>query len=357
MLAENGCGFVSPNPMVGAVVVKNNRIIGQGWHTKYGSPHAEREALANCSEDPRGADIYVTLEPCCHYGKQPPCTLALIDAGIKRVFIGSADPNPLVAGKGVQILRQHGIEVVENVLRDKCDRLNEIFFHYITTKRPFAAFKYAMTADGKTAAYTGKSQWITDIKAREHVHYLRKKYSAIMIGSGTAKADDPLLNCRIEGGRNPLRIVCDTGLTLSTQSKLVRTASDIPLLIATCCTDTEKHKQYIEKGCKIEVINKKDGCVDLYQLMTRLGEMNIDSVLIEGGGTLNWSALNAGIVNKVYCYIAPKLLGGSSAKTPVEGMGFPSPGDAVMLKTQSIRTIGNDILIESEAAGNVYRNN
>ena len=131
MLAENGCGFVSPNPMVGAVVVKNNRIIGQGWHTKYGSPHAEREALANCSEDPRGADIYVTLEPCCHYGKQPPCTLALIDAGIKRVFIGSADPNPLVAGKGVQILRQHGIEVVENVLRDKCDRLNEIFLHYI----------------------------------------------------------------------------------------------------------------------------------------------------------------------------------------------------------------------------------
>ncbi len=355
-LAKQGCGFVSPNPMVGAVIVKNGRIIGEGWHTKYGCPHAEREALAHCTESPHGADIYVTLEPCCHFGKQPPCTDALIEAGIKRVFVGSPDPNPLVAGKGVEILRSKGIEVRENILRDECDSLNEIFLHYITKKKPFAALKYAMTADGKIAAYTGKSKWITGEAARNDVHYLRKKYSAIMIGIGTAKADDPMLNCRIENGRDPVRIVCDTHLALSADSKLVKSARDIPLMIVCCCKDESKHKAYLDAGCEIIVTEERNGHTDLPELMTELGRRGIDSVLVEGGATLNWAMLSEGLVNKVYTYIAPKLLGGIGSKTPIGGKGFPSPDEAVKLHTQAVRMIGEDILIESEVIGNVHGN-
>ena len=355
-LARRGCGFVSPNPMVGAVIVKNNTIIGEGWHTKYGCPHAEREALAHCSDDPCGADIYVTLEPCCHYGKQPPCTDALIEAGIKRVFVGSPDPNPLVAGKGVEILRSHGIEVHENILREECDALNEIFLHYITSRKPFVAMKYAMTADGKISAFTGASKWITGEKAREDVHFLRKKYSAIMVGIGTAIADDPMLNCRIENGRDPVRIVCDSHLALPLDSRLVRSARDIPLIIASCCTDAEKQKPYLDAGCDIITVPQKDDHTDLAALIEELGRRGIDSVLTEGGGTLNWSMLKAGIVNKVYAYIAPKLLGGKGAPSPVGGEGFPSPDEAVKLRTVDVRMIGEDILIESEVTDFVHGN-
>ena len=199
-LAKKGEGFVSPNPMVGAVIVKDGEIIAEGWHEKYGDLHAERNALKHCTQSAEGADMYVTLEPCCHYGKQPPCVNAIIEAKIKRVIVGSGDPNPLVAGKGIQILREHGIEVVENVLKDECDKLNEIFMYYIQHKRPFVAMKYAMTMDGKIATYKGLSKWITGEKAREHVHKLRHRYKAIMAGIGTVLADDPLLTCRLEDG-------------------------------------------------------------------------------------------------------------------------------------------------------------
>ncbi len=202
-LAKKGCGWTSPNPMVGAVVVKEGRIIGQGWHQRYGQTHAERNALASCTEDPQGATLYVTLEPCCHYGKQPPCVDAILDAGIHRVVVGSADPNPLVAGKGIAILRAHGIDVTENVLQEECDALNKVFFHYITTKRPFVSMKYAMTMDGKIATYTGASKWITGEIARNHVQRQRHRFRGIMVGVGTILADDPLLTCRIEGGRDP----------------------------------------------------------------------------------------------------------------------------------------------------------
>ena len=203
-LAEKGCGFVAPNPMVGAVIVKDGRIIGQGWHERYRGSHAERNALASCTESPRGADMYVTLEPCCHHGKQPPCVDAILEAGIRRVVIGSTDPNPLVSGKGIQILRENGVEVTENILQKECSALNEVFFHYIRTGRPFVVMKYAMTLDGKIAAYTGVSKWITGEAARNHVHQQRHRFTAIMTGVGTVLADDPLLTCRMEGGRNPL---------------------------------------------------------------------------------------------------------------------------------------------------------
>ena len=200
-LAEKGSGFTAPNPMVGAVIVKDEKIIGEGWHQKYGEAHAERNALAQCVEDPTGAVMYVTLEPCCHQGKQPPCVDAIIEAGIKRVVIGSEDPNPLVRGKGIKILKEHGIAVTEHVLSEECRQLNEVFLHFIQTKRPFVVMKYAMTMDGKIATKTGASKWITEEAARQHVAWQRHRYTAIMVGVGTVLADDPLLTCRVEGGR------------------------------------------------------------------------------------------------------------------------------------------------------------
>lgn len=357
-LAAKGCGYTAPNPMVGAVIVKNDRIIGQGYHERYGDLHAERNALASCTESPAGATIYVTLEPCCHYGKQPPCTDAIIKSGISRVVIGSGDPNPAVAGKGIQILRQHGIEVVEHVLEDECQQLNEVFFHYIQTKQPFVVMKYAMTMDGKIAAYTGASKWVTGEQARQHVHQQRHKYTAIMVGVNTVLTDDPLLTCRIEHGKNPVRIVCDSHLRTPITSQIVQTASRIPTIIATLYTDDERKKPYEDKGCHVLTVPKsKDGHVNLSALMDILGRQHkIDSILLEGGATLNWAAMESGIVKKVQAYIAPKLFGGAESKTPVSGQGFASPAEAVLLSNSKITQLGEDFLIESEVIDHVHRN-
>ncbi len=347
-LAEKGWGWTSPNPMVGAVIVKNGKIIGQGWHEKYGQLHAERNALAACTESPEGGTIYVTLEPCCHYGKQPPCVNAIIDAGIQRVVTGSGDPNPLVSGRGIQMLREHGIAVTEHVLQEDCDRLNEVFFHYILTKRPFVVMKYAMTMDGKIAAYTGLSKWITGEPARNYVGKQRHRYTGIMAGVGTVLADDPMLNCRIENTKNPVRIICDTHLRTPLHAQVVSTAKQIPSIFATCCRDRERQLLYEEKGCRILVLDEQNGHVDLNQLMEKLGQEGIDNILLEGGGTLNWAALQSGIVQKVQTYIAPKLFGGETAKTPIEGQGVISPAAAFHLKNSTVIRLGEDFLIESE---------
>lgn len=353
-LAKKGCGRVSPNPMVGAVIVKDGRIIGKGYHERYGDLHAERNALASCREKPEGATMYVTLEPCCHHGKQPPCTEAILEAGISRVVVGSADPNPLVSGKGIDMLREHGICVTEGILKEECDSINEVFFHFIKTKRPYVVLKYAMTMDGKIAAYTGASKWITGEEARGHVQQQRNRYSSIMVGVGTILADDPQLTCRIKGGRNPIRIICDSALRTPLSARVITTARKVPTILATCCSDREKYEAYREAGCRILLMPEKNGHVDLQALMVRLGEEHIDSVLLEGGGTLNWSALESGIVQKVMVYLAPKLFGGQSAKTPVEGTGFSLPEEAAVLKNSRIRRLGEDFLIESEVDNNVY---
>lgn len=354
-LAEKGAGLTSPNPMVGAVIVKNGRIIGQGWHRQYGHLHAERAALADCTENPGGAVLYVTLEPCCHYGKQPPCTDAILASGIRRVVIGSSDPNPLVSGKGTELLRAQGVDVTEHILKEECDRLNEVFFHYIQTKRPFVVMKYAMTMDGKTAAYTGASKWITGETARAHVQQQRFRYSAVMAGVGTILADDPLLTCRI-AEKNPVRIICDTCLRTPLHSQIIQTAREVPTILATCCSDKSRLAVYRNTGCRILGLSKKNGRVDLPQLMERLGQEQIDSILLEGGSTLNWSALESRIVQRVQAYIAPKLFGGQEARTPIEGPGVPFPDDAFFLKNSTFKKLGNDFLMESEVDYSVYRN-
>lgn len=349
-LAKKGMGFVSPNPMVGAVIVKDGEIIGQGFHRKYGELHAERNAFADCrarGNSAEGADLYVTLEPCCHYGKTPPCTEAVIENKIKRVFIGSSDPNPLVAGKGAEILKNNGIEVYEGVLKDECDELNEVFFHYIKLKKPFVIMKYAMTIDGKIACFNGSSRWVTGESARLNVQKDRKRYSAIMVGVNTVISDNPMLTCRIENGVNPTRIICDTNLRTPIDCNITDTAKEVPAIIATCCNDTEKQAEYIKKGCKIIVTEKKDNHVNLNQLVDELGKLKIDSVILEGGGELNWSAIKSGIVDKVQAYIAPKIFGGANAKTAVSGTGFDSPDKACILYDSHIRQIGDDFLIES----------
>lgn len=356
-LAKQGVGWTAPNPLVGAVVVKNGRVIGEGYHRKYGELHAERNALAACTEDPAGATLYVTLEPCCHYGKTPPCTEIIIEKKIAKVVIGSRDPNPKVAGKGARILREHGIEVVEDYMREACDALNPVFFHYITTKTPYVVLKFAMTLDGKIATRTGASKWITGEAARNHVHQLRGRYAGILAGIGTVLADDPMLNCRIDGAHQPLRIILDSQLRIPMGSRLVRSAKEYPLLIVCneSTRDREEGANRIQKleeaGAKVWTLPEKNGHPDLNVLMQRLGEEKIDSVLIEGGGTVNEAALKAHIVHHVYAYIAPKIFGGEDAKTPVEGSGIRLPQECANLRLAKITVLLNDMLLEYDVEG------
>ncbi len=354
-LAERGAGWTNPNPLVGAVIVKDGRIIGQGWHHRCGGLHAEREALADCSESPAGATLYVTLEPCCHQGRQPPCTDAILEAGIQRVVVGSDDPNPLVAGKGIELLRARGVEVEAGVCREACDAINRVFFHYIRTRRPYVVLKYAMTLDGKIATYTGASRWITGEAARARVHQDRHRCAAIMAGVGTVFSDDPLLTCRMEGGRNPVRVICDTHLRTPLASRIIRTAGEVPTILAACGPTEEQAAPYRSAGCQIWDLPEREGHVDLAALMDRLGQAEIDSVLLEGGGQLNWSALEAGLVQRVQAYIAPKLFGGTAAPGPVGGAGVALPAQAVSLRDLCLTPVGEDFLLEGEVESHVHR--
>lgn len=348
-LAKKAEGRTHPNPLVGAVIVKDGRIIGEGWHHRRGELHAEREALKHCTEPPIGGTMYVTLEPCCHTGRQPPCTEALIAAGIKTVYVGSADPNPLVAGGGIRALRANGIEVVTGFMKEQCDALNVPFFHYITTGRPWVLLKYAMTLDGKIAAYTGLSQWITGEEARENVHRDRNRYTAIMVGVGTVLKDDPHLTCRIPGGRDPIRIICDTNLNTPLTAQIVKAAPETPTWIVTACSDETRLAPYRAAGCEIVSCEKgADGHLDPQTLLNELGKREIDSLILEGGARLNGSFVRCGLVDRVQAYIAPKILGGTAAPSPVGGTGFPDPNRALRLGEVSITRLGEDLLLEAD---------
>ncbi len=362
-LAVKGRGYTNPNPMVGAVIVKEGRIIGEGYHEKYGQLHAERNAFKNCTESAEGATIYVTLEPCCHYGKTPPCTEAIIENGIKRVVVGMLDVNPVVAGNGVRILEEHGIEVTVGVLEEECRKLNKIFIKYILEKIPFVTMKYAMTADGKIATVTGQSKWITGSSSRENVHRTRHAMMGIMVGVGTVIADDPMLDVRLpEFGKaeevtnkapsNPIRIICDSSLRTPLDAKVVTTAKEIRTIIATVSGDSEKIQAYEEMGSEVLRVDALDGRVDLKKLVKMLGEMGIDSILLEGGGELNFSAIKAQIVDEVQIYMAPKIFGGN-AKSPVAGEGIENIDEAVMLNPVKVEMFDGDVFIENEV---IYRN-
>ena len=355
-LAKRGLGRVNPNPLVGAVIVKDDHIIAEGYHARYGDLHAERSAFSKLKDPAEaiGAEMYVTLEPCCHQGKQPPCTQAIIEHGIRKVYVGSDDPNALVAGKGIRILREAGIEVETHVLKEECDALNPVFFHYITSKTPYVVMKYAMTMDGKIACDNGESKWVTGEMARAHVAKVRNALSGIMVGVQTVLQDDPKLTCRMPGGRNPGRIVCDSYLRTHLDCNLLQTIDEAPVWIATLseCMESEKATKLREKGAELIVVPQADGenmeGIDLNALCKELGERGIDGLLIEGGSTLHAGALQAGIVDHVLVYMAPKIFGGSGRYTPVRGEGVQSPAQAWQFKRSHVTELGEDILIEYE---------
>lgn len=351
-LAKLGQGWTRSNPMVGAVIVKNDQVIGRGYHRQYGGLHAEREALKDASEkghDVKGTTMYVTLEPCCHFGKTPPCTQSIIKAGIEKVVVAATDPNRLVAGKGIQELRDHNIVVETGLLAKESQDLNRKFNYFMKHNRPYVTMKYAMTLDGRTAAYTGDSKWISDKTAREHVHYQRHSHQAIMIGIGTALADDPALTVRIDDfeGINPIRIVCDTSLKLPLTSKLVKTAKETPTIIATINQNPQDHQAYQEAGCQLLIVKAKNDKLDLLDLITQLGQQGIQSIYVEGGSQLNASLLEAGLIQEIHTYIGPKVIGGFDQYSPISGFGFPQMDQALTSNIQAITPLGKDLLIES----------
>ena len=370
-LAKKGAGFVNPNPMVGCVVVKDNEIITEGYHEYYGGFHAERNALTNTTADCKDATLYVTLEPCCHYGKTPPCTEIIIEKSIKKVVVGLLDPNPLVAGKGIKILEDAGIEVVSGVEVDKIKELNKVFLKYINTKRPYVLLKTAMTIDGKIASYTGDSKWITNEKSRKLVHKLRSEMMGIVAGIGTVKADNPMLNSRLEvqqptansqqpNVHQPIRIIVDTKASISLESNIVKTANEYRTILAvsdqlsaiSCQQSANGQQSKVEmlKSLNVEILycKEKDGHVDINDLMIKLGQKGIDSILLEGGATLNAAFLEAGCVDEVYAFIAPKIIGGEHSKSPVGGQGIELMKDAIVLNDIKIETFDNDILIKGK---------
>ena len=352
LLAKMGIGKVNPNPLVGAVIVKDDKIIGEGYHTCYGELHAEREAIKAATENGfscEGAEMYVTLEPCCHTGKQPPCTDAIIEAGIKRVYVGSEDPNPKVAGNGIWTLRENGIEVVTNSMKDECDKLNPIFFHYIETNRPYVVYKYAMSLDGKTATATKKSKWISNEVSRARVQELRNEYMAIMVGIGTVLNDDPSLTCHMEGGKNPIRIICDGDLRIPFESQIVQTAKEVKTYIVSKAEYEKKNRHKIRElkdyGIGTLLIpTAEDGNINLNKLFDQLGKMHIDSVLLEGGGELAWSMLSGDFVDEIKCFVAPKLFGGN-APSPVSGRGIDEVSEAFNFELKDIERFDGDVCL------------
>lgn len=344
-LAEKGKGHTSPNPMVGAVIVKNNKIIGEGYHEKCGFAHAEVQAFNNATEDTEGADMYVTLEPCSHYGKTPPCADKIIEKKIKRVIIAANDPNPLVSGNGIRKLQSSGIEVFTNVLRDESIKLNEVFMKYIVNKEPFVVLKLASSLDGKIATYSGQSKWITNKQSREYTHTLRGIYSGIMVGVGTILADNPILNCRVDGYKNPVRIIVDSSLSTPINYNVVTTSKDIRTIFAvTEKADKNKIKAFEDMGAEIIILQSNCGKVPLKELVLYLGKNGIDSILVEGGGTLAFSMLKENCVDKVVYFTSPIIIGGEKAKNAISGQGFETLNDCIRLKDIERKYFGDDIL-------------
>lgn len=347
-LASKAMGQTSPNPLVGAVIVKNGKIIGQGFHLHAGTLHAEINALHEAGRNAAGADLYLNLEPCSHYGRTPPCVDAIIERKIKKVIVGMMDPNPLVNGRGIKKLKRAGVEVTTGILEEECRKLNEVFIKYITTRCPFVILKVAASLDGRIASESGDSKWITNEKSREYVHKLRSEVDAVLVGIGTVQKDDPMLTTRLKGGKgkDPIRIVVDSTLKISPKAKVFNPASKAQTIIATTPKVSPKKIKIIEKlGAQILIVPSQNR-VDLNLLMEALGKEEITSVLIEGGSEINTSALQAGIVDKVLFFYAPRIIGGKKAPLIVGGEGVAKVEDAFLLHQIKTRRFGEDVMIE-----------
>ncbi len=346
-LALRGAGHTRPNPMVGAVLVKDGRIIGEGWHKQYGGPHAEVNAFASATEDPEGATLYVSLEPCSHYGKTPPCADLIIRKKVARVVAALEDPNPLVSGRGFRKLRANGIRVTVGVLAEEARHINDVFLTYVTRKRPFVLYKAAMSLDGKIACHTGESQWISSEKSREEVQRLRGILSGIMVGAGTVIADNPRLTCRMEEYENPARIIVDGKLRVPVESRIFHEPGR-NIILTTSERSPEKKKALENLGVEmIEADSEEPGKVDLKSAMLALGIKGIDGILLEGGPTLAASALEAGIIDAVRFYIAQKIIGGREAPSPFAGTGAAHMNEVVPLTDAVYGTSGDDLWIQA----------
>jgi len=334
--------------MVGAVIVRDGRIVGQGWHRQAGTPHAEINALQQAGDLAQGATMYVTLEPCSHYGRTGPCADALIATGIKKVVVAMNDPNPLVAGRGIKKLREVGIEVVEGVLAAEAAILNEIFIKYISTQMPFVVLKSAMSLDGKIAAYTGHSQWITGPESRERVQKLRDCYDAILVGIGTVLADNPSLTTRLPyKGKNPLRIIVDSMARTPLDAHVLTDGLAPTIIVVTDKAPENRINALSACGAEVLVAKAKQGGVDLRQLFKALTRKDITSILIEGGASINASVLAENLVDKIYWFIAPKIIGGKGALGPVGGQGVTDVNHAYLFENMNIEPIGQDIVISA----------
>lgn len=344
-LAESAAYQTTPNPPVGAVVVKNGRILGMGAHLKAGEGHAEVHALRQAGSEAEGADMYVTLEPCAHFGKTPPCADLIVEKGLRRVFVAAIDPNPLVGGKGIEKLRAAGIEVKTGICEKKALALLTPFFHFIQTNRPYVTIKTAVTADGKTAAHTGHSRWITSDAAREDVHLLRSRHDAILTGIGTVLLDNPLLTSRLpQGGKHPIRIVLDTHLRVPVDYNIIQNKEAKTIIFCASDAQTKKQRALEEEG--VTVIRIPYMSIDA--VLDELGKMNIMTLLVEAGAEMNASFLDIGAFNRLVMYMAPKLIGGKSAPSSFGGLGGSSMDEALDLTFVSIDTIGPDVKIVME---------
>ena len=344
-LAHRGMGKTAPNPAVGCVIVKDGEVVGEGWHKRAGTPHAEAHALARAGAAARNADVYVTLEPCAHFGKTPPCADALIAAGVARVYAGMVDPNPHVSGNGLEKLRAAGIEATAGILEGACRIVNEPFIKHVTTGLPFVTLKSALTLDGKSATAEGDARWITSERSRRYVHKLRSQVDAIMVGVGTVIADDPLLTCRIPGGKDPLRVVVDSRLKVPLSARLFHLQSTATTLVATVSDDAARIAGIRETGADVVICREMEGRVDLHDLMARLGAMHLQSVLLEGGSTLAGEALRRGVIDKVMLFYAPKLVGGDGPGL-FAGRGVARMEDAIRLRDITYTRFGADLLIQ-----------
>lgn len=350
-IARFAAGRTSPNPLVGAVIVNGGRIVGQGWHRKAGTPHAEVHALRQAGELANGATLYVTLEPCSHYGKTPPCSEAVIQSGIKRVVVAMRDPNPLVAGRGLEALRTAGIQVEEGILQAEAEALNEVFLKWIATRRPLVALKMAMTLDGKIATAAGQSKWITNEASRRYAHRLRDLYDGILVGIGTVLADDPSLTARLpEGGKNPVRIVVDSSARTPVSSKLVTDQKAPTIIAVTEQAPPERIERLKQQGAEVLVFQSDaNGKVPLRALLQQLGENEICSLLVEGGSSVHGAFVAQGLVDQVYAFIAPKMVGGVKALTSVGGEGIAVLSEACQLENIKVQILEGDLLITAKA--------